>query len=108
MLNCGVLTAAINIKNQSPIQTLHTGDVIMAGDFPVKLLQVSGNGNFTGSGYVTIPIIGQANVKVRFASIGVNTDKQLISGIIKLPLTLMEGRLLTSTKYLKAANLLVL
>lgn len=81
--DCGMLVAEENIKNRTPIQTLLTGDVITAGDFPVKLLQVSGQGAFTGAGYVTVPFIGQSRVKVRFTGITVNTDKQLIGGIIE-------------------------
>jgi hypothetical protein len=79
---CGILPN-INIANQTPLQTLVAGDVVLAGDFPVKLLQVSGMASFTGNGYVTVPFLGQARVKVKFNNIGVNTDNQLISGVIE-------------------------
>jgi TANFOR domain-containing protein len=81
--DCGVLTAEPTIANRTPIQTLLTGDEITAGDFPVKLLQVSGRGSFTGAGYVTVPFLGQNRVKVKFTGISVNTDKQLIGGLIE-------------------------
>ncbi|MBO9202159.1 MULTISPECIES: fibronectin type III domain-containing protein [Niastella] len=80
---CGTLTAAPDIANRTAIQTLLTGDVIVAGDFPVKLMQVSGQRSFTGTGYVTVPFLGQNRVKVKFSSITVNTDKQLIGGYIE-------------------------
>ncbi|OQP42733.1 hypothetical protein A4H97_11240 [Niastella yeongjuensis] len=80
---CGLLEPEANIANRTPIQTLLTGDVISAGDFPVKLLQVSGQGTFTGAGYVTVPFLGQVRVKVQFKGITVNTDKQLIGGVIE-------------------------
>jgi hypothetical protein len=79
---CGILPN-INIANQTAIQSLTSGDVILAGDFPVKLLQVTGQTSFTGNGYVTVPFLGEARVKVKFNNIGVNTDKQLISGVIE-------------------------
>lgn len=91
--NCGMLVAEENIKNRTPIQTLLTGDVITAGDFPVKLLQVSGQGAFTGAGYVTVPFIGQSRVKVKFTGITVNTDKQLIGGVIETTYDAKESQI---------------
>jgi len=89
---CGVLAPDVAIANREPLTTLLNGEVILAGDFPVKLLQVSGQGSFYGHGYVTVPFLGQANVKVRFANIRVNTDKQLISGVIETTYDVKEGQ----------------
>jgi TANFOR domain-containing protein len=80
---CNILQPELKIANRNPIQSLMSGDVIMAGDFPVKLITVAGQGNFTGTGYITIPFIGKVAVKVRFSNITVNTDKQLIGGVIE-------------------------
>lgn len=80
---CNVLQPELKIANRSPIQTLMSGDVITAGDFPVKLITVQGQGNFTGTGYITIPFLGKLAVKVRFSNITVNTDKHLIGGVIE-------------------------
>jgi TANFOR domain-containing protein len=80
---CNILQPELKIANRNPIQTLMSGDVILAGDFPVKLITVQGQGNFTGTGYITIPFIGKVAVKVRFSNITVNTDKQLIGGVIE-------------------------
>ncbi|MBO9203039.1 MULTISPECIES: hypothetical protein [Niastella] len=90
---CGLLEPEANIANRTPIQTLLTGDVITAGDFPVKLLQVSGQGTFTGAGYVTVPFIGQSRVKVKFNGITVNTDKQLIGGVIETTYDAKESQI---------------
>jgi hypothetical protein len=54
----------------------------MAGDFPVRLLQVRGAGSFTGYGYITIPFLGYNRLKVKFDNIQVNTDRQLMAGVI--------------------------
>lgn len=80
---CNILQPELKIANRNPIQTLMSGDVITAGDFPVKLITVEGQSNFTGTGYITIPFIGKVAVKVRFSNITVNTDKQLIGGVIE-------------------------
>ncbi|WP_298734621.1 fibronectin type III domain-containing protein [uncultured Chitinophaga sp.] len=79
--NCGLLPD-IKLANQTPIQALQPDDQIMAGDFPVRLLQVKGAGSFSGYGYITIPFLGYNRLKVKFDNITVNTDRQLIGGVI--------------------------
>ena len=81
--NCGV-APQIDLSNTTPIETLQVGDTIMAGDFPVVLLEVTGSGGiFSGKGSVDIPYISKAlRFAVEFDGIGVNTDKRLISGQI--------------------------
>lgn len=79
--NCGLLPD-IKLANQTPIQELLPDDQIMAGDFPVRLLQVKGAGSFSGHGYITIPLLGYSRLKVKFDGIKVNTDRQLINGVI--------------------------
>ncbi|WP_157263297.1 fibronectin type III domain-containing protein [Pedobacter sp. R20-19] len=82
-VNCGMISPEISITNRTPIQALNQGDLIMAGGFPVKLTKVIGGGSFSGEGYVTIPMLGQVNVKVRFSGIQVNTERQLFGGVIE-------------------------
>ena len=80
--NCGILPNT-DISNKSPLPAMNVGDIFLAGDFPVKVLQTSGSqGSFTGNGYVTVPFLGQAMVKVGWSRIGVNTDHKLISGVV--------------------------
>ncbi|HEY0612360.1 MAG TPA: fibronectin type III domain-containing protein, partial [Chitinophaga sp.] len=79
--NCGLLPD-IKLANQTAIQQLQPDDQIMAGDFPVRLLQVKGAGSFTGYGYITIPFLGHNRLKVKFENITVNTDRQLMGGVI--------------------------
>lgn len=78
---CGIIPD-IKLENQTPIQELQNGDQIMAGDFPVRLMTVRGTGSFTGSGYVMIPFLSDAKVKVTFTNITVNTSRQLLTGYI--------------------------
>lgn len=82
--HCGEVPV-VDLSNQTPIESLNVGDTITAGDFPILLLEVSGgNGNFSGKGSVEIPYISKlVRFAVEFENIGVNTDKQLISGEIK-------------------------
>jgi hypothetical protein len=73
------------ITNREPLQTLHAGDVITSGggNHITRIVQVSGQGKFTGYGYATIGLLGRAQFKVKFTNIVVNTDKQLIGGTIE-------------------------
>ncbi|MFN8406254.1 MAG: hypothetical protein U0X71_02110 [Sphingobacteriaceae bacterium] len=48
-----------------------------------RIVQVSGQGSFTGYGYATMPLTKHAQFKVKFSNIKVNTDKQLIEGTIE-------------------------
>ena len=75
----------IDLSNKTPIESLKVGDTIMAGDFPIVLLEVTGSGGtFSGKGSVEIPWISRLlRFAVEFEGIGVNTDKRLISGQIE-------------------------
>ncbi|MBC9932778.1 fibronectin type III domain-containing protein [Chitinophaga qingshengii] len=84
----------IKIENRKPAEQLTVGETIMAGGFPVKLMEVSGNGSsLTGAGYVTVPFLGYNRLKVRFANISVNTDGQLIKGVIETTYDPTEGQI---------------
>ena len=63
--------------------TISSGDVFIAGDFPIKITDVNGgNGHFTGTGYVTIPYLNNIKVAVVFTNVLINTDKKLIQGTV--------------------------
>ncbi len=80
--NCGI-TPEIIISNRSPLEQLSVGEVFTAGDFPVTVNQVSGsNGNFSGIGYITVPYLFDTKIGISFNNIKINTDKQLIEGIV--------------------------
>ncbi|QPH39432.1 fibronectin type III domain-containing protein [Pedobacter endophyticus] len=93
-VNCGMISPEIAIANRTPIQALNQGDLIMAGSFPVKITRVSpSGGGWEGEGYVTIPMLGQANVKVRFSGIQVNTERQLFAGVIETTYDVKETQI---------------
>ena len=49
--NCGLPTEPLLNQNTTPLPSLSTGDTIIAGDFKVKLANVSGSdGQFSGTG----------------------------------------------------------
>jgi hypothetical protein len=87
--NCGLLPD-IKLADQTPLKELRNGDQIMAGDFPVRLLTVSGTGTFKGTGYVMVPFLSDAKVKVKFDNITVNTSRQLLSGVIQTTFDSLE------------------
>ncbi|WOC53116.1 Fibronectin type III domain-containing protein (plasmid) [Bergeyella porcorum] len=80
---CGIMPA-IDISNKTIYQgALGVNDVIMAGDFPVTITQANGIGNYSGEGYIVVPYLGDAKLKVSFNNIQINTDKKLIAGTIE-------------------------
>ncbi|SZD73104.1 TANFOR domain [Candidatus Ornithobacterium hominis] len=81
---CGVMPD-IDLTNRTPLQTvLGTNEVFMAGDFPVTVISSQGsNGIYSGEGYIEVPYLGDTKIKVVFNNIKLNTDKQLIEGVVE-------------------------
>jgi hypothetical protein len=81
--SCG-LNPAITITNQTPIKNLLAGETFTAGDFPIKILEISGgSGSFSGKGYVTVPYLNDTKIAVAFDNIKINSDYQLIDGVVE-------------------------
>ena len=81
--NCGI-NPTISITNQTPLPSLLPSETFTAGDFPVKVLEVSKSGNtYTGKGYVTVPYLLDTKIAVTFNNIGINTNYQLILGTVE-------------------------
>ncbi|WP_108809308.1 hypothetical protein [Aquimarina spinulae] len=81
--NCGI-TPEIKIENQNPLPELVPGDTFTAGDFPVLVHEVSSSkGNFTGMGWIKIPYLNDISVGVVFKGIAINTDYELIKGMVE-------------------------
>ncbi|TGN26080.1 fibronectin type III domain-containing protein [Empedobacter tilapiae] len=82
-VQCGMMPD-INITNKAPLQTmLVANEVFTAGDFPVTVIKSTGNGTYSGEGYIVVPYLADTKVKVSFSNIQINTDRQLISGIVE-------------------------
>ncbi|MFS4492458.1 hypothetical protein [Maribacter sp. 2308TA10-17] len=82
VLDCGV-SPDINLTNMEPLASIATGETFVAGDFPVKILEVSGsNGKFTGKGYVSLPYLENIKVAVEFTNILINTDRDMAEGSV--------------------------
>ena len=84
--NCGI-TPEIVITNQNPLQVLVINDVFTAGDFPVTIKEVDlssipQNGLYNGWGYIEVPYLQDTRIKVVFNNIKINTDYQLIEGVV--------------------------
>jgi hypothetical protein len=80
-VNCSIVPAP-DLSTREELELLNAGDVITAGDFPVKISEVSGHRAFTGKGYVTVPFLGKVRVRVTFENIHVNVKNQLIQGMV--------------------------
>ncbi|SFE58811.1 Fibronectin type III domain-containing protein [Chitinophaga sp. CF118] len=80
--SCGLLSD-IKLANDTALKTLQPDDQIMAGDFPVRFMTLKNSGDsYSGTGYITIPFLGYNRVKVKFDNIQVNTDRQLMKGML--------------------------
>lgn len=81
--NCGIVPK-IEVTNQQPLGNLVVNETFMAGDFPVKVLEVSGaSGVFTGKGYIQVPYLFDTRIGVEFNNIRINDDYQLIDGMVE-------------------------
>lgn len=102
--NCGI-TPEVVITNQEPLQALVINDVFTAGDFPVTVKFVgsgnvtptvtdannsslfdtqsmNSNGVYSGWGFITVPYLQNTKIKVSFNEISINSDYQLIGGMV--------------------------
>ncbi|WP_375604864.1 hypothetical protein [Flavobacterium davisii] len=79
---CG-LNPTIAIANQTPINNLIVSETFTAGDFPVKILELTGNNPYTGKGYIIVPYLADTKIAVAFNNITVNTNYQLIKGVVE-------------------------
>lgn len=80
--NCGI-TPEIIITNQDPLSQLVVNETFTAGDFPVTVKEVEGaNGSFSGWGYIIVPYLQDTKLKVSFDNIRINSDYQLLDGIV--------------------------
>ncbi|OXA93956.1 fibronectin type III domain-containing protein [Flavobacterium hercynium] len=80
--NCGI-EPKIKISNQTPLTNLIQSETFTAGDFPVTILELTGNSPYSGKGYIVVPYLSDTKITVQFNNIMVNTDYQLIRGIVK-------------------------
>ncbi|WP_201288585.1 ATP synthase F0 subunit B, partial [Tenacibaculum maritimum] len=70
-------------SNTQPLQNIGINETFTAGDFPVTIKQVSGsNGRFRGVGYIVVPYLADTKLAVSFTNICINTDYQLIEGVV--------------------------
>ncbi|WP_406845352.1 fibronectin type III domain-containing protein [Flavobacterium soyae] len=81
--NCGIIPK-INIQNQKPLTNLIQSETFTAGDFPVTILELKGeNSPYSGRGYIIVPYLKDTKIAVEFNNITINTDYQLINGVVE-------------------------
>ncbi|MDO5665688.1 MAG: fibronectin type III domain-containing protein, partial [Bacteroidia bacterium] len=81
---CGT-ESQVSISNREPLQgSLGLNDVFTAGDFPVTVIEADGgNGTYSGKGSIVVPYLSDTKLAVIFKNIQLNTDRQLISGVVE-------------------------
>ncbi|WP_235297999.1 hypothetical protein [Portibacter marinus] len=78
--SCGMPALEVDLSNEAPLQSLVTGDTIIAGDMRVVILDAQGaNGYYSGSGYMKPPVFG-AKVGLTFNQIFINEEYRLVHG----------------------------
>ena len=100
--SCGI-SPTVAIANQTPINNLIVSETFTAGDFPVKILEITDansntnsnpnttsnytnyiqSGKYNGKGYIIVPYLADTKIAVVFKNITVNTNYQLINGIVE-------------------------
>ncbi|MFZ0597939.1 MAG: fibronectin type III domain-containing protein, partial [Flavobacterium sp.] len=80
--NCGI-KPTLNISNKTPITNLLQSETFTAGDFPVTILELKGKGPYSGKGYIIVPYLNETKIAVEFNNITINTDYQLINGVVE-------------------------
>ena len=99
---CGLLPN-IEISNQNTLQNLGVNESFTAGDFPVTVKQVNSNGDrFSGLGFVTVPYLEDTKIAVRFENIKINTDYQLIDGVVETTYDLEAKGIKDATQEIEA------
>jgi hypothetical protein len=93
LAQCGIMPA-INLTNKEPIKELKTAEVFKANDYPITITKISGaGGTYTGEGWTIIPFLEDAKIAVKFTSITINTDKQMIDGYVETKYDKNEGQI---------------
>ncbi len=78
---CGTEVVDFDLDNRELLNSLQPGQYIYAGDFDIKIEEVSGsNGVFSGSGKAELPFLNYVKVRTTFENITVNTDYRMIEG----------------------------
>ena len=82
--NCGI-APEITIKSRDPLEgTLGAGEEFTASDFTVTVKHAKRQGDtFSGWGYIVIPFLGDAKIKVSFIGIKINKEYQLYEGTVE-------------------------
>lgn len=83
--SCGIVPE-INITNTTPLENLGVNETFTAGDFPVTVTAISPSplgGGWEGDGFIVVPYLADTKIAVEFSGIKINTDYQLIDGVIQ-------------------------
>ena len=82
---CG-LELELEERSSVPLsEELSAGDTIIANGMRLVLTSINANGgNYSGAGAILFPMFGKMGIQCSFSGIGLNEDKELISGSIKI------------------------
>jgi hypothetical protein len=82
---CGASPMGFSLEDSLLVAKLSPGEVVMAGDFDVKLVKVRRTGErFSGTGLVVLPMMNHLKVAVEFEGIKVNRALRMIEGRMRV------------------------
>ena len=103
--NCGIIPK-INIQNQKILDNLIQSETFTAGDFPVTVLELQEQHSpYSGRGYIIVPYLNDTRIAVEFTNILINTDYQLISGVVETSYNPKWGNVISSKDFLQDNNI---
>ncbi len=72
------------LPTKTLLQNIGVNETFTAGDFPVTVKEIQNNGGkFTGKGFIVVPYLADTKIAVAFEGITINTNYQLIEGVVK-------------------------
>ncbi|MBD2769203.1 fibronectin type III domain-containing protein [Hymenobacter sp. BT664] len=82
--SCGLPPNPVDVSNTSPLASLSPAEKFTAGDFEVTAVEVTGSGGtYSGKGYITVPYLANAKVKVKWDGIKINSGRKLVQGVVE-------------------------
>ncbi|WP_343706147.1 fibronectin type III domain-containing protein [Flavobacterium sp.] len=105
--NCGI-KPNLSITNKTPLNNLIQSETFTAGDFPVTVLELGKEHSpYTGKGYIIVPYLADTKIAVEFKDILINTDYQLISGVVETAYNSKWDNVVDVSNLLESAQTLI-
>jgi hypothetical protein len=80
LYTCGKEDELVTVNTSSLFVALIPGDIVACGKFKIRVISATGsNGDFTGTGWMSVPSFNGANIRVNFSG-QINNNYELVTG----------------------------